>query len=115
MVNQLGRFMPSIAITNQPVRQLLSKNREWVWGPSQEQAFVSVKEELSNPVTLALFNPQLELKISADASFFGLGAVIFQKGADMQWRPVAYASRALSTTEMRYAQIEKKKKALASV
>ena len=112
-LGMLGRFSPSIATTTQPLRQLLSKNREWMWGPSQEQAFARVKEELSNPVTLALYDPQLDLKISADASSFGLGAVIFQKGADKQWRPVAYASRALSTTETRYAQIEKE--ALASV
>ena len=112
-LGMLGRFSPSIATTTQPLRQLLSKNREWMWGPSQEQAFARVKEELSNPVTLALYDPHLELKISADALSFRLGAVIFQKGADKQWRLVAYASRALSTTEMRYAQIEKE--ALASV
>ena len=30
-----------------------------------------------------------------------------QKQHDDQWRPVAYASRAMSPTEQRYAQIEK--------
>ena len=44
--------------------------------------------------------------MSADASSFGLGAVLFQKDKD-DWKPVAYASRLMSKTERRYAQIEK--------
>ena len=36
----------------------------------------------------------------------GLGAVLLQR-SDNQWKAVAYASRALSETEIRYAQIEK--------
>ena len=44
--------------------------------------------------------------VSADASSFGIGAVIRQKRGECL-RPVAYASRPMSDTEMRYAQIEK--------
>ncbi|NHN23178.1 ribonuclease H family protein, partial [Bacillus amyloliquefaciens] len=42
-----------------------------------------------------------------DASSFGLGAVLMQREENMQWRPVAYISRSLSSTEQRYAQVEK--------
>ena len=45
--------------------------------------------------------------ISADASSYGLGAVLTQKQEDQQWKPVANASRALTPTEERYAQFEK--------
>ena len=44
--------------------------------------------------------------ISADASSFGLGAVLFQQSSD-EWKPVAYASRSMTKTERCYAQIEK--------
>jgi len=53
-----------------------------------------------------LYDPKRELKVSADASSFGLGAVLFQQDGDNR-KPVAYASRSLSETERRYAQIEK--------
>nr|XP_054766977.1 uncharacterized protein K02A2.6-like [Lytechinus pictus] len=43
-----------------------------------------------------------ELTLQADASDTGLGAALMQEG-----RPVAFASRALTDTETRYAQIEK--------
>ena len=57
--------------------------------------------------TLVHNNPNHETKLSTDASAYGLGAVLTQKQTNDQWRPIAYASRALSPTEQRYAQIEK--------
>ena len=106
MVNQLGKFSPRISELNQPLRELLSNKKAWLWGPDQERSFNSIKDELSRPTTLALYDPNAKLKVSADASSFGLGAVLFQ-GDEDDWKPVAYASRAMSETEKRYAQIEK--------
>ena len=88
------------------IRELLSKKRAWQWGPQQDQAFAKVKKELAKPTVLVLYDPAAETKISADASSYGLGAVLMQK-EDTQWKPVAYASHSMSETERRYAQIEK--------
>ena len=106
LVNQLGKFSSRIAEISQPVRELLHRNRAWIWGPDQEKSFTDIKQELTKPTVLALYNPQAETKVSADASSFGLGAVLLQLDGQL-WRPVAYASRSLSDTERRYAQIEK--------
>ena len=56
---------------------------------------------------LALFNPNLDTTLSADASSYGIGAVLLQKQANGERKPVAYKSRALTPTEQRYAEIEK--------
>ena len=106
MVNQLGKFSPSLATLTQPLRELLSTKNAWVWGPIQGQAFEAVKTEISKETTLALYDPQKDMKVSADASSFGLGAVLLQK-EDGEWRPVSFASRSMSETECQYAQIEK--------
>ena len=106
MVNQLGKFTPRTTDLSQPLRDLLSTKNAWVWGPEQDRAFMLVKEELVKPTVLALYDPTANTKISADASSFGLGAVLLQQHRG-EWQPVAYASRVMSETERRYAQIEK--------
>ena len=68
MVTQLGKFSSQISQLSQPLRELLSTKWTWVWGETQEQAFVQIKEELARPTVLALYNPHAPTKISADAS-----------------------------------------------
>lgn len=77
------------------------------WGHDQQSAFNSIKEDLSTPPGLALYNAKAETVVSADALSFGLGAVLLQRQEDGHLKPVAYSSRALTDTEKRYAQIEK--------
>ena len=49
---------------------------------------------------------EAETKVAADSSSYEVGAVMLQK-QQQSWRPVAYASRSLSETKKRYAQVEK--------
>ena len=106
LANKLGKFIPNLSRVTQPLRDLLQKKNQWTWGPSQQRAFDLVKDELSKTPVLALYDPNRETTVSADASSYGLGAVLRQ-GTDGTLHPVAYASRAMTPTEQRYSQIEK--------
>ena len=55
---------------------------------------------------LKYFDLNLPTKVSVDASKAGLGVVLLQLHRD-DWHPVAYASRAMSKSEINYSQIER--------
>ena len=62
---------------------------------------------ISSATVLAHYNPSLPLRLATDASAYGIGAVISHIFPDGTKRPIAFASRTLSNSEKRYAQLEK--------
>ena len=106
MINQQSKFSPSLAEQTKPLRDLLSSKNQWSWGAVQQNAFESLQKSLSSDQVLALYNASHPTVLSADASSYGLVAVLRQKQPDGSLRPIVYASRTLTETEQRYAQIE---------
>ena len=94
--------MPNLSSSLEPLHMLLKKDVPWTWTDTQQLAFNAVKKLITNTPVLAYYDPHKELVLENDASEYGLGSAMCQGG-----RPIAYASRSLTETEPRYAQIEK--------
>nr|XP_037270742.1 uncharacterized protein K02A2.6-like [Rhipicephalus microplus] len=107
MVNHLARFLPCISEVTAPIRALLNKSATWVWQQEQNAAFEKIKELLTSDRCMAKYHPSYATTVSADASSFGLGAVLLQTQPSGECRPVAFASRSMTETEQRYSQTEK--------
>ena len=67
---------------------------------------------LSSSPLLVYYDPSKELILICDSSSYGIGCALQTNGTG-NLQPVAYASRTLSVTERRYAQVERE--ALACV
>lgn len=102
MITYLQKFTPGLAEITTPLRELIKKGIEFVWGPEQQKSFEAVRSMISNAPVLRYFDPSQQLVLQCDASQYGLGACLLQNG-----QPIAYASRSLSNAEQNYAQIEK--------
>ena len=71
---------------------LLSFKNHWLWRKDQEKAFAILKESLTSTEVLALYDSNLDTIVSGDAPAYGLSAVLRQKQANEDLRPVAYIS-----------------------
>ena len=102
MAQYMAKFLPNLAATLEPIRALTRKDTPFVWSKECEDAFNTLKKNLSESPCLAYFDSSKEVVIQADSSKHGIGAVLLQEG-----RPIEYASRALTPSERNWAQIEK--------
>lgn len=107
-IQYLAKFIPNLSEVSAPLRELLVLNVAWFWEEPQEESFKKLKQLASQTPVLGFYNPQEEITLQVDASSKGLGAVLSQKE-----KPIAYASRALTGSQQRYAQIEKETLAVA--
>ncbi len=73
----------------------------WTWGKPQEDAFKELKRQMAEDVILAIPNDDNPFRVEADASEGAVGAVLCQQQNGV-WRPVAFMSKSLSTTERNY-------------
>ena len=99
LINYYNRFLPNLSTPLAPLYHLLKKGQKWCWSRHCQQSFEAVKELVSSDQMLVFYNPKLPIKLSCDASPYGLGAVLSHVLEDGQERPVAFASRSLSRAE----------------
>nr|CAD2161106.1 unnamed protein product [Meloidogyne enterolobii] len=111
-INYYSKFVKELHEIRGPLDELLQKGKEWKWQDKQEQAFNRVKSILSSELMLTHFDPQYEIIVTADASNYGVGAMIAHKFPDGSERAIEYASKSLSLSEKNYWQIEKEGLAL---
>lgn len=107
LINYYGKFIPNLATLLHPLNALLQTNRPWHWTTACEASFKEAKDQITSAGVLTHYNPKLPISLAADASAYGVGAVISHMFPDGSERPIAFASRTLTSSERNYAQLEK--------
>ena len=107
LVNYYHKFLPQLATIVHPLNGLLKAGAQWQWTKQCQTAFQKCKTLITSEKVLAHYNPDLPLRLACDASPYGIGAVLSHQCCDGLERPVAFASRALTTAEKNYAQIDR--------
>ncbi|GJR19419.1 putative reverse transcriptase domain-containing protein [Tanacetum coccineum] len=91
------RFIKNLSKIEKPLTLLTQKNKTYVWGNEQDEAFRILKEKLCNALVLALPDGPDDFVVYYDASKQGFGCVMMQRG-----KVIAYASRQLKKHEKNY-------------
>ena len=96
LTTYMAPFIPNLSHHNASLRELLKKGNTFVWDPGHQEVFEKIKSSITDEIT------HKETVLQVDASPKGLGATLMQED-----KPVAFASKTLTDTESRYANIER--------
>ena len=107
MVNYYGKFLKHLSSRLAPLYRLLQQRTPWRWGAEERTVFEAVKKQLSSPPILEHYDPEKPLSLACDASPYGVGAVLSHVQKDGTEKPIAFASRTLSSAERKYSQLDK--------
>ena len=91
MVKYLAKFIPGMSEITAPLRELLKKRVPWQWTEKHQSAFEKIKEILFTNLVLEYYDVTKPVVIQTDPFL----------------HPIAYASRTMTETQEKYAQIEK--------
>ncbi|KAI5149341.1 hypothetical protein ENBRE01_0846 [Enteropsectra breve] len=106
-INVYRDFIKDLAAIATPLYERTGPHTKFMWSPSMEDAFISLKEKLSEAI--ALFHPDYKRPfiLETDASDTGIGAVLLQYNEKGQKVPIRWISRKLSPAERNYGITEK--------
>lgn len=107
MINYYGSFVAEMRQIRGPLDELLKKDKSFTWTPQCQDSFDRVKKILSSDLLLTHFNPAYPIVVAADASNYGIGAVISHRFPDGTEKAIFHAGRSLTPAQKNYSQIEK--------
>ena len=107
MAQYYRQLVPDFSKIAEPLNELTRKDQKWQWGPAQQTAFENLKEELISERVMAFPNLNQPFILYTDACDYAVGAILCQEDADGHERPIQYVSAQLSSTQRRWATIEK--------
>ena len=101
LVNFLNRYIPKLAELCSPLRKLILKDSHYSPGDPEHAAFDAIKAEFKKKIILPYFDRNKETTLQTDASMKDFGAVILPEE-----QPIYYASKALTSAEKNYQNLE---------
>ena len=107
MINYYGKFISDLSTKLHPLHALLKDGVKWNWSDECTKSFTEVKNHLIKAPVLMHYDPKLPVRLAGNASNYSIGAVLSHVDSKGQEHPIAFTSRALSTSEKKYLQVEK--------
>ena len=104
MVTHMGNFVPHLSHHTEPLQAVLKQDAVFHWDEATNASFQKIKDLIAKSASqpLRYYDQTRPVTIQADASQGGLGACLVQEG-----KPIAFASKSLTDTETRYANMER--------
>ena len=103
-VNYLRRFSPNHYSIVCPFNLLLKADSKFKWGEEQADDFKKIKDNIKDYIPLRQFNAAGgDLKLTMDASFSGIGALLEQKDEKRNFYSLEFFSKSLTFFQKNYS------------
>lgn len=107
LVNYDRRFCRNFSDLTLPLSNLLKKETPWLWGELEEEAFKKIKLAYLQEVMIVHPDFKEDFFLQCDSSGYALGAYLYQVSVQGGQKIIAFTSRTLRGSELRYTTTEK--------
>ena len=106
-LNFYTKFIEKLHINLKPFYDILHENTPWKWTDEHESLFQKLKMSLTSETELIIPNTKHPFFITVDASFIGLGAVLFQLNEQNKMKVISFNSRILNPQEQKLSTLDR--------
>lgn len=107
LVNYDRRFVDHFSDLVHGLSDLLKKGSKWKWGSEEQKVFERIKRAFVKVMKLSHPDLKVPFFINTDASYYAIGACLYQKDDTRGVNVIAYYSRSLRVPELNYTVTEK--------
>ncbi|UYV75877.1 K02A2.6-like, partial [Cordylochernes scorpioides] len=104
-------YIPNYATIVRPLDNLKKKDSSFMWSDKCEEAYLKLIDIITSKPILAIPDESLPYEMSTDASYYGTGAILYQRDVNkrksLQLRVISYYSYTFSKAEQNYSITEK--------
>ena len=108
----IHRFIPNFTEITKPLNKLLKKDADFKWTKEAKKSFEDVKEAITQELVLVSPDYSKPFQFFSFASIDTIVGVLLQNNDKNEEQPIAFMSKALSYTEMKYQSMKKRAYAL---
>jgi hypothetical protein len=106
-INFVRIFVPSFSEMVRPLQNLIKKDTQYHWGPTENQAFNAIKKAIIDASSLISPNFSQDFTLYTFASDHSYAAVLTQKNFENNEVPIAFMSSAFKGTELNYPAVDR--------
>jgi hypothetical protein len=106
-INFVRRFVPSFSEMVRPLQNLIKKDTQYHWGPTENQAFNAIKKAIINAPSLMSPDFSQDFTLYTFASDRSYAAVLTQKNSENNEVPIAFMSSAFKGAELNYPAVDR--------
>ena len=100
------KFIRGFSQIAKPLTDLTREKKTWCWGDAEGNSFTDLKVAMATAPVLRLPDFEKQFVVTTDASDVAVGAILEQDFSS-GLQPIAFASRKLNATEIRYSAYER--------